>query len=68
MKPFSSISLDSSKLLPVKAAFSSTGTYFSANPLFRLVKTSFSGISIFLFRFFFRANRKYYSSLGEVKF
>ena len=48
-------------LLQVEAAFSSTGTYFSANPSFRLVKASFLSTenSIFLFQFF-SANGKYY--------
>ena len=33
--------LSQTTLLLVEAVFSSTGTYFSANPSFRLVKTSF---------------------------
>ena len=43
-----------SQTLPVEAVSSSTGTYFLANPLFRLVKMShlFTGNSILLFQFF----------------
>ena len=43
------IFLDSSQLLPVKAIFPSTGSYFLANPSFRLVETCFlfEGKSVF---------------------
>ena len=52
---FFSIFSDSSQLLPVEAVFSSTRTYFSANALFRLLKTSFLSTwnAVFLFHFFF---------------
>ena len=52
---FFSIFSDSSQLLPVEAVFSSTRTYFSANALFRLLKTSFLSTwnADFLFHFFF---------------
>ena len=45
-----------------------TGTYFSANPLFWLAKTSFlaTGNSVDLFRVF-SASKNYYSNLGEIK-
>ena len=51
---FHSIS-ESSQLLPVKAVYSSTRTYFSANPSFRLMEAIFlsTGNSIVLFRSFF---------------
>ena len=58
---------DSSQLLPVKGVFSSTGTYFSVNPSFRLVKMSFlsTGNINFLFQVF-SSNQKYYLNLGEA--
>ena len=51
---FFSIISKSNKLLPVEAAFSSTGTYSSANPSFQLVKMRFfpTGNSIFSFQVF----------------
>ena len=45
-----------SQLVPVEADFSSTGTYFSANPSFPLAKRSFLSTRD---KFFF-ANGKYY--------
>ena len=58
---------DSSQLLPVKGVFSSTGTYFSVNPSFRLVKMSFlsTGNINFLFQVF-SSNQKYYLNLEEA--
>ena len=38
---FFPFSLDSSQLLSVEAVYSSTEAYFSVNPSFRLVKSSF---------------------------
>ena len=42
---------DRSQLLSVEAVYSSTGAYFSANPSFRLVETTFlpTGNSIIFF-------------------
>ena len=67
--PFSFIFSSNSHLLLVETVHSSTWTYFSANPSFRLVETSFlsTGNSIVLFRVF-SATRNYYWNLGEVKF
>ena len=54
MNPFSFIFSDKSQLLPAGTVHSSTGTYFSANSLFKLVETSFlSTGNVFLFRDFF---------------
>ena len=45
---------DKIKLIPLETVHFSTGTYFSANPSFRLVETSFlsTGNSIVLFQVF----------------
>ena len=53
----------------MEADFSSTRTYCSASPSFRLVKTVNSLLeTVFFYSTFFSANRKYYWNLQKVKF
>ena len=59
-----------SQLVPVEADFSSTGTYFSANPSFPLAKRSFLSTrdSIFLFQVFFLLMENITEFWGKANF